>query len=205
MTIPLASPCWALFLGDSRTDPSGDVGPGPQGTWPYLLGQISHYFAAPYAAGNWYNFARDGYTTDEVLGQLAASGEIESNAGAAAYAFVWIGINDLGPIGNRTPQATYANLQSIWSQLRARGYVVVAFLTGLANNWQATIAALDQLILSDQSRYDVLIRPAAAIPIQPWLDTGNAWYQADGVHPTINGNTRIAQAVAAAIDPGCSL
>lgn len=195
MTKPtLASNAWIIWAGDSRLDPSGDVGPGTTGTVRYHLEQICPFIAAPVAASNVYNFAHDGFQTTDILTQFSNS-ELSANTGYPVYYFIWIGINDLP---YRTPAATYANLQSIWAQARGLGFHVVAFTSGPIAG--SDVKDLDKLILSDQTLYDNLIRPELILPIMPELDTGHVWF-VDTPHPSSAGNLRIAQAIAAAIDP----
>lgn len=200
MTKPaLASQAWLVFAGDSRTDPTGDVGPGTTGTWPYQLRQMCPYLAAPTAQGNVYNFAQDGATTATILAQFS-NNQLDANTGYPVLYFIWIGVNDMGQ--NRSASAIYTDLKSIWSQARGLGYHVVAFTVGptMSGAADSALIAINKLILSDTTLYDLLIQPESILPMTPNLDTHAAWFCAT-IHPSNAGNARIAQAIAAALDP----
>lgn len=182
-----------VYAGDSRTDPSGNVGTGPAGTWPALLQSSSAFLSSAGVKSPTTNFARDGYTSGDVL-NLIDAGSFNSNPGAEVICFVWVGINDL--LAGAMPAAVYTNLQSIWSALRNLNYKVVAFLTGIAGGvTPQNVAQLDALILSDPTRYDAIVRPDSVLPITPMADVNRLWYL-DGVHPNAAGNALIASAIA---------
>lgn len=190
---------WLVYVGDSRTNKTGDVGMGPAGTWPAQLQAMCSYIAAPVAQGNVYNFAEDSLRTIDILSQFSA-GEFNPNPGWPVVFFCWAGINDL--IDGETPSQVYTNLQSIWSQARNLNYKVIAFLTGTCATpgVAAQVSALDALILSSPTLYDALVRPDAILPITPWADVNHQYYL-DGVHPNADGMGLIASRAAQIITP----
>ncbi len=148
--------------------------------------------------GNVYNFAHDSYTTANMLGQFTAGYFGANTSGAPVIFICWGGVNDLD--ASVSPADVYANLKSMWYQARQLGYHVVAFTSGLSGGYTTEQMALDALIMSDPTLYDVLIRPESVLPIRPSADTGHVWY-IDGVHPTAQGNLKLARAIDAALDP----
>ena len=91
----LPSAAWLVYVGDSRTNKTGDVGMGPTGTWPYQFETGCPYVTAPVAAGNVYSYAEDGLRTTDILAQLAVPGQFNTNPGQPVLFFCWAGVNDL--------------------------------------------------------------------------------------------------------------
>ncbi|MGY2935998.1 hypothetical protein ACVWZ6_005600 [Bradyrhizobium sp. GM6.1] len=171
------------FEGDSLSNPNN------LGTWPTLLAQKSAFFA-----GTQHQFAADGDTASAMVSQYTSqAGALSIAAGQEAYYFLWSGRND---IAAGTSAATiYGYLTTMWAAARASGYKVVAFAMkadGAFNSTQnGVMAALNLLILSDQTLYDYVVRLDALL--RDSSDT--AIFNPDTTHLTSAGNALVVQEV----------
>jgi hypothetical protein len=178
------------FEGDSLTDVSAGTA-----FWPTQLAANFGFFNR----GTSYNFALNGDTAANMVTEYASqAGAVSIQAGQEAYFLLWAGTNDV--IGGATSAATvYGYLKSLWSSARTTGYKVVAFT--LIPRGDASLALdkvridVNNLILSDATLYDYLVRPDAILTNT--ADTVN--FTSGTVHLTATGNMLIAKAVAAAI------
>ncbi len=112
------------------------------------------------------------------------------------WCFVHGGGNDISD--GVTPAVVYGYLKSLWASSRADGYHVMALTVLPRTAWGSAsagaVTALNNLILSDPSLYDDVVR--VDLVLTNPADT-TMFY--DGTHPTMAGAQLVAQAVAAKI------
>jgi len=163
--------------------------------WPYWMAQSS----PAWRDCELWNFSIPGYYT----GYFVNSYEFEPHVvrpkdGQEGWLFCWLGINNV--TWNTTESESnawliYADLKRIWGAARYDGYKVVAFTLTRYNRWtpfQFTIRdQVNELILSDTSLYDILIRADLLLP-----DPNDIDLICDGIHPTDEGSRQIAELIA---------
>jgi lysophospholipase L1-like esterase len=111
------------------------------------------------------------------------------------YYIVYAGINDI--MFSQSADSTYSELKDIWAQARADGFKVVAFTLAptvftqtIGTNAQELVK-LNQLIASDASLYDYLVRPEFLIS-----DYNNpVYYLPDQVHWTNESYRQVAMMI----------
>ena len=127
--------------------------------WPYYLAAKSPELKFATQV----NCAVPGATTAAMVASYAATVHTArpTAAGDKCYFFIMGGINDL--VSSETPANIYNNLKSLWASGKTDGYIVVAFTvmhsTALTGSQEADRLVLNNLILSDQSLYDYVVRP----------------------------------------------
>jgi lysophospholipase L1-like esterase len=154
----------------------------------------------------WYNLGVPGRTTANVLANISEATSVYNASITKNVAVVMAGVNDMA--GDVTPAVAYANLQSIWSTLRAQGWkVVVCTITPDANYmdaahiaaYPARRASLNTLIKSDATKYDALADIAANSTIGDDGDELNTTYYWDKVHMYLAGYSIVADIVKTAV------
>ncbi|MDB5238360.1 MAG: hypothetical protein JWM46_630 [Candidatus Kaiserbacteria bacterium] len=178
-----AGPVASVFEGDSITVNNDAT------SWPNKLMTINSRLGG----GVLYNFAQNGDNAAAMVGEYTTEAhQKKPAAGGEAYFFLFAGGNDI--LGDVTAAATYANLKTLWANARADGYRVVAFTimnrTTFTGSKATQWAALNNLILSDRTLYDYVVRADLALP-----DPTSSTNFADGTHPTPAGYAVIANAV----------
>lgn len=179
-----------VFEGDSLTDATGLT--GPTGVWPVQLSNVSSYVKS----GQRYNVATSGQRVAQMTSQYTAqvSPYKPIRSTDDTYFFLWAGTND---IGNGDSSATiYANLKTLWANAKTNGFNVVAFTVTprsdytVGNGRETTRLALNNLILSDPTLYDYLVRPDVYFPT-----SSNTTYYSDGIHLTATANLALAKQI----------
>lgn len=190
-------------FGDSQTAGNGPVTPWPQRLVPLSL--LTNTWAIDYAG------ATAGYKTTDVLagtpylttsGRWAASGLRTQNV-----AVVWLGTNDIYLAGSGTGigAATWANLQTICSELKADGHTVI-IVTCMDRQqvgtpaWYATErTTLNNAIRSGYAAVaDVLFDVAAMTEFSD--STNTTYFQADYCHLSQTGHDLFATRMAAVLN-----
>lgn len=128
----------------------------------------------------------------------------KTNTTDQPYFFLWAGKNDINSLRNAT--AIYNDLKTEWAEARADGFKVIVFTIGrdcgygYQQGWWAynTTNELNSLILSDDSLYDIVIRPDLFFP-----DCTNSILYLDTVHYTYYGEFILAQNITNYFDSVC--
>lgn len=193
-----------ILFGDSITayNITGPIS-GATATWSRGFMTWANAFLGDRALAVVKNAGVGGDSTGQMLARIGA----DVLAYDAGYVFVMGGINDVAGV-LLTADAVIANLNSIYSRLRAAGYVVIAGTVtpvrpthpqygpvvtaklATVNTWIRGEAAAGRAILADVA---AALVDAAGVPI-------DALY-ADATHPGPIGARRMGRVVAAAIAP----
>lgn len=178
-----------LGLGDSLI---GDAVGGQVGIM-YMLS-----CAYPFSAGNtYYNASMPGHGIADILNAYPSNGHPFTPAvtgDTLCYVYCLAGINDCSTADSAA--TIYARLLTLWAAIKADGCTLIAS-TIPANDAATTynptkIRALNTLILSDSSKYDLVI-DAAAILGTSYPTIADGYF----VHPLTSGHQAIAAAIAA--------
>lgn len=195
--------------GDSITEmPLAGVG---RTNWPYQMTNISQIFNAATV----YNFAYGGTVAGDCINEFNGTSTLNHNPtysnyhgglavystnwNAKNYCFIWKGVNDIGQGDNATH--IYSTLTNVWSAARNAGYTVIAFTIGPVSSYTVggtnytTWTNLNAKICSDTSLYDYLIRPELVNP-----NAADGTYYIDGIHLNPLGSSRLAKAIADALE-----
>jgi GDSL-like Lipase/Acylhydrolase family len=118
-----------------------------------------------------------------------------------SVAVLWAGTNDIS--GGATAATVFANMQTMYSNLKSQGYTYVVTCTMLSRSGQDTGKnALNALILASPSTVGDAIASFVGTPLG--VDGGSSnltWFQADGIHPTQAGiNTYEVPVIQAALN-----
>lgn len=111
------------------------------------------------------------------------------------YYMVYAGINDI--MFSQSADSTYQELKDIWAQARADGFKVIAFtlaptvFTETIGNNSIELKKLNNLIVSDASLYDYLVRPEFLIKDY----TNTTYFLPDQVHWTDEAYAQVAKMV----------
>jgi peptidoglycan hydrolase-like protein with peptidoglycan-binding domain len=176
-----------VFEGDSLTASSSIK-------WPTQLLKLG---LRQFSSATVFNGGEVGDKASSMVGEYAKEGHAhQPSAGQNAYFFLWAGTNDLAG-SNDTPETIYANLKKLWASARADGFKVVAFTVkpfGAINGTprDADRVKLNQLIQSDPSLYDYVVRADLVLP--NWKNL--TYFSTDGTHLTEGGNKKIMIEVA---------
>lgn len=185
-----------VFEGDSLT--SAQAGP----SWPSKLSSMDPFFLDM----EFYNY---GFGGDVILpsayhpGMLAdyyAEGEQHKKIldSEDAYYFIYAGTNDIAQ--SKSAVEMYQEIKKVWSAAREDGFKVVAFTVhplslshpGIDQTKEAERIAFNDLVSSDPSLYDYLVRPDVL------FDDPNdlTYYNSDGIHFNNGGREKLAEEVA---------
>jgi uncharacterized protein (TIGR02145 family) len=144
--------------------------------------------------------ANPGWTSAHVLSDVGSITAHYDMTKDHNYAIIFVGANDI-MLSTAGPNQVYVNLQEIWSTCRDAGFFVVAVTLLPHHSNQANIDAVNQLIKSDQTLYDLLID----ISLDPDIGATGAdlgpYYQNDHIHMTEEGTRKLADLLIALI-PG---
>lgn len=182
---------WKEFVyeGDSITDLSS----GLPYNYPYQLKLIS----TDAQTSQQFDVGLAGDLAESMVGEYASQVHpLKPAAGDNPCLFLFMaGINDCR--AGRTPAQIYAYLQQEWSYARADNFKVVAFcITRSAVATDSVAVAVNKLIISDQSKYDYLIRTDLILP----NPSDTTLFKLDGVHPKPAGSAIIAKEVKRVVD-----
>jgi hypothetical protein len=145
--------------------------------------------------GNYYNVALGGDTISNMINEYHSQVEFKKPLmrNDVSYLFLWAGINDIR--ADRTSSQIYNNLKTEWEQARADGFKVIAFTITNASGYYNLTASqdtnrnnLNNLILSDTSLYDYIIRPELLFP-----DSTDTTYYFDGIHLNYYADNLLAE------------
>jgi PGF-pre-PGF domain-containing protein len=172
------------FEGDSLSTVSN------LGTWPTKLVNIYSFFQNPLYS---IFVAKSGDTIENMVTEYGLQvSPYTVISDDERYFFLWAGTNDLGSGVNSV--TTYENLKIEWANARADGFIIVAFTimnrTDFIGTKYTNWTDLNNLILSDNTLYDYLIRPDLLFP-----DATDSTYFLDGIHLTNVANEILAQNV----------
>lgn len=173
------------YMGDSIVEQ-------PLPTWPDFVPTYSAYLAS---AGSAVNYGVNGQRASQMVTDYPTSAHLNRPlSGDQGFFFLQGGGND---ISDGVSAATvYGYLRELWTLARADTYTVCAVTVLPRGSWgsgsEAEWAALNTLILSDPTLYDVLVR--ADLVLANPLNTADYY---DTTHPTVLGANRLAQAAAA--------
>ena len=164
-------------------------------TWPNYIATYDPHLAK---AGNVVNYGQSGDRMVSMVGEYATQAHLNrpTKPTDEGWFFLHGGGNDL--VDGTSGATVYGYLQSIWASARADGYKVVAMTItprGFTAPQEAQRQILNNLILSDPTQYDYVIRPDVLLN-----DPSNANYYYDTTHPTVLGAQLIAQLVATTIN-----
>lgn len=146
------------------------------------------------------NLAHPGWTSAHLLSDVGSITAAYDATKDDNYAIIFIGANDV-MLNSAGPNQVYGNLQEIWATCRSTGFFVVAVTLLPHHAHQANIDALNLLIQSDPTLYDLLIDISQDPDIGgPGADLG-PYYKNDHIHMTEGGTRKLAELLKALI-PG---
>lgn len=199
-----------VIEGDSMSNggKGSPTDPRRAGDW---VNYISAYVSW-YASAQKFNIAASAEKVSQMLAQYPTQARPHKPAaGKKAYYIIMGGINDLGGktdgvVGDA--DAIYANLKSLWALARADGFTVVAITVTpfypsnspnqqVANTTNEERKQLNALIVSDPSKYDLLVR--ADQLFASTMPGPTDQYFADRIHVNEAGAKKIAEAIANSI------
>ncbi len=200
-----------VIEGDSLSN--GSVGlptdPRRPGDW---VNYISQYITW-YSSASIFNIAAAGEQVKQMLTEYPTEARPHKPAAdKKAYYIIYGGINDIQGSGvggpARTAEETYTDLKTLWAMAHADGFTVVAFTIHpfypFSNPPQSEADAIDlkrrtlnTLILSDTSKYDILVRLDQVFPGTMPSATDPDF--ADRLHTNEQGAKKIALAIATAL------
>lgn len=180
--------------GDSRSTGDG------VGTWPTLLGNIP-----PFTASTITSVAVASNETTDLINDFTTNvTPLAPASGERGLYVCYAGVNDIFQIGGvnvDNPRDIYDNLVTLWGDARDLGFEVVAFTlqhhsfaaAGITEPEQRQVQ-LNNLILSDPSKYDFLIPLHQLIPDETTYGIPGAGE--NYIHSNASGNQFIADNVA---------
>ena len=171
-----------VFHGDSHT--SGHL----QSTgWDYP----SQYFRLFEGRYEFTNLATAGYITHQVLLETADIINSYNPDADRNYAIIFAGANDIMAT-SKTPAQVYEQLMEIWSECRQAGFIVVAVTLLPYESEETRRSAINSLIQSDPSLYDLLLDIASDPDIGPYNANFGSYFNSDHIHLTEEGAGKIA-------------
>ena len=188
-----------VYQGDSiTTDKEATSGPGND--WP------ARFAALPTMAnsGTNVNVAVNGNILQKLIdnyGKEVHPFRPAANGGTPCVTTIFIGANDLGPIQSGyyggTVESYYSSLRAHWQTAKKDGMTVIAFTIMPRHDTDMTREKLRQelnALIRSGTDYDFLVDTAALL-----TDPFDKKFFIDGLHPTPEGNVKIARAVQSAI------
>lgn len=181
-----------VVMGDSMSAPL-EYG---RNTWPYDIGEQSDIWSK----GSLRNYCLPGNTTSQIVDQYPLTAHTVKPASASTPGYFFLYTGDMDVFLNVSAATIYSNLKTLWKLARQDGYKVVAFAVMRVgsftyyNGQMQLLTQLNDLILSDPSLYDYLVRADLVLP-----DPIDQTYFSDGTHPNEVGMQVFARAVANAL------
>lgn len=172
-----------VFHGDSHT-----AGLFQKAGWNFP----SQYFRMYENRYQMTNLAVSGWTSAQLLADIGNVAALYDSTKDDNYAIILIGANDImNTIAS--PNQLYVNLQEIWATCRASGFFVVAVTLLPHTAQQANMDAINTLIKSDPSLYDLLLD----LTLDPDIGVSGAdlgpFYNGDHIHLKEQGARKIAE------------